>query len=121
MARILAVDDSPAMRQMVSVTLRSAGHVVVEARDGREALDIAKQPPAVDLVITDVNMPNMDGITLVRELRQLPHFRGVPLLVLTTEATEKKKMEGKAAGATGWIVKPFDPQRLLSAVARVVG
>ena len=85
------------------------------------ALTIAKQPPAVDLVITDVNMPNMDGITLVRELRLLPHFRGVPLLVLTTEATEKKKQEGKAAGATGWIVKPFDPQRLLSAVARVVG
>jgi two-component system chemotaxis response regulator CheY len=109
------------MRQMVGVTLRSAGHVVVEARDGREALDIARQPTTVDLVITDVNMPNMDGITLVRELRQLPHFRGVPLLVLTTEATEKRKMEGKAAGATGWIVKPFDPQRLLCAVARVVG
>jgi two-component system, chemotaxis family, chemotaxis protein CheY len=121
MARILAVDDSPAMRQMVSVTLRSAGHVVVEARDGREALEMARIPPAVDLVITDVNMPNMDGITLVRELRQLAHFRGVPLLVLTTEATEKRKQEGKAAGATGWIVKPFDPQRLLSAVARVVG
>jgi two-component system, chemotaxis family, chemotaxis protein CheY len=121
MARILAVDDSPAMRQMVSVTLRSAGHVVVEARDGVEALDIAKRPPAVDLVITDINMPNMDGITLVKELRQLAHFRGVPLLVLTTEATEQKKQEGKAAGATGWIVKPFDPQRLLSAVARVVG
>jgi two-component system chemotaxis response regulator CheY len=121
MARILAVDDSPSMRQMVSVTLRSAGHVVVEAFDGREALDIAMKQPAVDLVITDVNMPNMDGITLVRELRQLPHYRGVPLFILTTEATPQKKLEGKAAGATGWIVKPFSPERLLAAVARVVG
>src|SRR6201995_1204062 len=121
MPRILAVDDSPSMRQMVGVTLKSAGYEVLEACDGQEALNMAKEQAAVDLVITDVNMPNMDGITLVRELRLLPHFRGVPLLVLTTEATEKKKQEGKAAGATGWIVKPFDPQRLLSAVARVVG
>jgi two-component system, chemotaxis family, chemotaxis protein CheY len=121
MARILAVDDSPAMRQMVSVTLRSAGHVVLEAPDGCEALDIARNQPPVDLVITDVNMPNMDGITLVKELRLLPHYRGVPLLVLTTEATTQKKQEGKAAGATGWIVKPFDPERLLATIARVVG
>ena len=120
MARILAVDDSPAMRQMVSVTLRSAGHHVVEALDGREALEMAKKTPAVDLVITDVNMPNMDGITLVKELRQLAHYHGVPLLVLTTEASAQKKQEGKAAGATGWIVKPFNPERLLATVARVV-
>src|SRR5512142_1713458 len=120
MARILAVDDSPAMRQMVSVTLRSAGHDVVEAFDGVEALDIAKQQAAVDLVITDVNMPNMDGITLVRELRMLPHYRGVPLLVLTTEASAEKKLEGKAAGATGWVVKPFSPDRLLATIARIV-
>jgi len=109
------------MRQMVSVTLRSAGHDVVEAFDGREALDIARKQPAVDLVITDINMPNMDGITLVKELRQLAHYRVVPLLVLTTEASEQKKQEGKAAGATGWIVKPFNPEQLLAAVARVVG
>src|ERR1700761_2664766 len=121
MPRILALDYSPSMRQMVGVTLKSAGYEVLEACDGQEALNMAKEQAAVDLVITDVNMPNMDGITLVRELRLLPHFRGVPLLVLTTEATEKKKQEGKAAGATGWIVKPFDPQRLLSAVARVDG
>ena len=120
MARILAVDDSPAMRQMVSVTLRSAGHEVVEASDGRDALDIAKKQPAMDLVITDINMPNMDGITLVKELRQLAHYQGVPLLVLTTEASAQKKQEGKAAGATGWIVKPFNPERLLATVARVV-
>lgn len=120
MARILAVDDSPAMRQMVTVTLRSAGHDVVEALDGREALEMAKKAPPVDLVITDVNMPNMDGITLVKELRRLAHYRGVPLLVLTTEASSEKKLEGKAAGATGWIVKPFNPERLLAAVAKVV-
>jgi two-component system, chemotaxis family, chemotaxis protein CheY len=108
------------MRQMVSVTLRSAGHDVVEAFDGREALDIARKEPAVDLVITDINMPNMDGLTLVRELRQLAHYQGVPLLVLTTEASAQKKQEGKAAGATGWIVKPFNPDRLLAAVAKVV-
>ena len=75
---------------------------------------------AVDLVITDVNMPNMDGITLVRELRLLPHYRGVPLLVLTTEASAEKKLEGKAAGATGWVVKPFSPDRLLATIARIV-
>jgi two-component system chemotaxis response regulator CheY len=121
MARILAVDDSPAMRQMVSVTLRSAGHDVTEAVDGVAALNLAQKLPPMDLVITDVNMPNMDGITLVRELRQLSHYRGVPLLVLTTEASTQRKQEGKAAGATGWIVKPFNPERLLATVARVVG
>jgi two-component system chemotaxis response regulator CheY len=109
------------MRQMVSMTLRNAGHEVLEAFDGREALELAKNHPAVDLVITDVNMPNMDGITLVKELRQLVHYRGVPLLVLTTEATAEKKLEGKAAGATGWLVKPFDPERLLATIAKVVG
>jgi two-component system chemotaxis response regulator CheY len=120
MARILAVDDSPAMRQMVSVTLRSAGHEVIEAADGRDALELARKQPAVDLVITDINMPNMDGITLVKELRQLAHYQGVPLLVLTTEASAQRKQEGKAAGATGWIVKPFNPERLLATVARVI-
>ena len=120
MARILAVDDSAAMRQMVNVTLRSAGHEVLEACDGREALDLAIAQPAVDLVITDVNMPRMDGITLVRELRQLSHYRRVPLLLLTTESSPEKKSEGKAAGATGWMVKPFSPDKLLAIVARVV-
>jgi two-component system, chemotaxis family, chemotaxis protein CheY len=120
MTRILAVDDSPSMRQMVGVTLKSAGYEVLEACDGQEALNLAKAQAAVDLVITDVNMPNMDGITLVRELRALPHYRGVPLLVLTTEASAEKKMEGKAAGATGWVVKPFSPDRLLATIARIV-
>ena len=120
MTRILAVDDSPSMRQMVGVTLKSAGYEVLEACDGQEALNLAKGQAAVDLVITDVNMPNMDGITLVRELRALPHYRGVPLLVLTTEASAEKKMEGKKAGATGWLVKPFHPAQLLATLARVL-
>ncbi len=120
MARILAVDDSPSMRRMVAVTLTDAGHEVVTASDGQEALLLAKGEPPVDLVITDVNMPNMDGISLVRELRQLPHYRGVPLLVLTTEASTERKLEGKAAGATGWVVKPFSPERLLATIAKIV-
>jgi two-component system, chemotaxis family, chemotaxis protein CheY len=120
MARILAVDDSAAMRQMVNLTLTSAGHEVVQASDGQEALDLATARPAVDLVITDINMPRMDGITLVRELRRLSHYRGVPLLLLTTESSQEKRQEGKAAGATGWMVKPFSPERLLAIVAKVV-
>ena len=120
MARILAVDDSAAMRQMVGITLTGAGHEVQQAADGREALQIAERQ-TFDLVITDVNMPVMDGLTLVRHLRNLPGYRGVPLLVLTTEATTERKLEGKAAGATGWLVKPFNPDRLLATVAKVLG
>jgi two-component system chemotaxis response regulator CheY len=120
MARILAVDDSASMRQIVGATLRSAGHSVVEAADGQEALDLAREGQQLDLVITDLNMPRMDGITLVRELRRLPWFRGVPMLVLTTESSPERKLEGRAAGATGWVVKPFNPEKLLSAIARVV-
>ncbi len=119
MARILAVDDSAAMRQMVGITLTGAGHEVHQAADGREALQIAERQK-FDLVITDVNMPVMDGLTLVRHLRSLPNYRGVPLLVLTTEATTERKLEGKAAGATGWLVKPFNPERLLATVAKVL-
>ena len=119
MARILAVDDSAAMRQMVGITLTGAGHEVQQASDGREALAIAEREK-FDLVITDVNMPVMDGLTLVRHLRNLPSYRGVPLLILTTEATTEKKLEGKAAGATGWLVKPFNPDRLLATVAKVL-
>ncbi|MGH8150752.1 MAG: response regulator [Steroidobacteraceae bacterium] len=119
MARILAVDDSAAMRQMVGITLTGAGHVVQQAVDGREALQFAERE-RFDLVITDVNMPVMDGLTLVRQLRNMPSYRGVPLLVLTTEATTERKLEGKAAGATGWLVKPFNPDRLLATVAKVL-
>ena len=116
---IMTVDDSTSMRQMVKATLLSAGYDVVEASDGQEALEYARENP-VDLVITDVNMPRMDGITLVSELRSLPSYRLTPVLLLTTESSMDKKMEGKKAGATGWIVKPFNPAQLLATLARVL-
>ncbi|MDH5601800.1 MAG: response regulator, partial [Gammaproteobacteria bacterium] len=115
-----AVDDSASMRQMVSFTLKGAGHTVVEAVDGVDALAKAKSGK-FDLVISDVNMPNMDGITLIRELRALPNFKFTPMLMLTTESTAEKKQEGKAAGATGWIVKPFNPDQLLATANKVLG
>ena len=108
------------MRQMVRATLQSAGYGVVEAADGQEALDFARAN-AVDLVISDVNMPRMDGITLVSQLRTLPTYRLTPLLLLTTESSREKKMEGKRAGATGWIVKPFNPTQLLATLTRLFG
>ncbi|MBS0418260.1 MAG: response regulator [Proteobacteria bacterium] len=120
MARILAVDDSAAMRQMVGITLSGAGHEVEQAADGCEALQKA-EAMRFDLVITDVNMPKMDGITLVRELRGLQSYKYVPLLVLTTEATAERKQAGKAAGATGWLVKPFNPERLIATINKVLG
>ena len=118
-ATILTVDDSASMRQMVSFTLKRAGYTVVEAADGVEALNYARTS-AVDLVLTDVNMPNMDGISLVRELRQLLAYKFVPMLMLTTESGQDKKMLGKAAGATGWLVKPFNPEKLLATIEKVL-
>ncbi len=120
MASILAVDDSASMRQMVSFTLKGAGFDVVEAVDGVDALSKAKGQ-SFNLVITDVNMPNMDGISLIRELRGLPAFKFTPLLMLTTESGNDKKQQGKMAGATGWIVKPFNPDQLLATVKKVLG
>jgi len=120
MAKILAVDDSASMRQMVSFTLKGAGHDVVEAVDGVDALQKAKNN-VVDLVLTDVNMPNMDGVTLIRELRTLPDYKFTPMLTLTTESGGEKKSEGKQAGATGWIVKPFSPDQLLATINKVLG
>ena len=120
MASIMAVDDSASMLQMVVFTLKGAGYDVVEASDGQYALDIAKTR-GVDLVITDVNMPRMDGITLITELRKLPSYKFTPLLMLTTESSPEKKQQGKAAGATGWIVKPFNPEQLLNTVKKVLG
>ncbi|GMQ84100.1 MAG: response regulator [Gammaproteobacteria bacterium] len=120
MATILAVDDSNSMRQMVSFTLKQAGHDVTEAADGVEALELAKKS-SFNLVISDVNMPKMDGIALIKQLRTLPSYKFTPLLMLTTESGSDKKQEGKAAGATGWIVKPFNPDQLLSTVNRVLG
>jgi len=119
MAKILAVDDSASMRQMVSFTLKGAGHDVIEACDGVEALGIAKGK-SVDLVISDVNMPNMDGIALIAELRKLASYKFTPILMLTTESSTDKKMQGKSAGATGWIVKPFNPDQLLSTIKKVL-
>jgi two-component system chemotaxis response regulator CheY len=116
---VLAVDDSASMRQMVRYTLEGAGYKVVQAADGVEALEFAKSAGA-DLVLTDVNMPRMDGITLLRELRMLPAYKFTPMLVLTTESGQDAKQRGKQAGATGWIVKPFNPEQLLATIARVL-
>lgn len=118
--RILAVDDSASMRQMVAFTLTSAGFQVAEAEDGKVALEMA-QKEKFKLVLADVNMPNMDGISLVRALRGLTDYKFTPLLMLTTESTPEKKLEGKNAGATGWLVKPFNPEQLVSTVKRVIG
>ncbi len=120
MASILAVDDSASMRQMVAFTLKGAGYDVIEAIDGVDALNKAKGK-SVSMVLTDVNMPNMDGITLIRELRKLPNYKFTPMLMLTTESSMDKKTEGKSAGATGWLVKPFNPEQLLGTIKKVIG
>lgn len=119
-AHILAVDDSASMRQMVAFTLKAAGYEVTEAEDGAVALGLAKQGK-FKLVLADVNMPNMDGLTLVKNLRTLPDYKFTPLLMLTTESTPEKKAEGKAAGATGWLVKPFNPEQLIATIQKVLG
>lgn len=117
---VLAVDDSRSVRQMVALTLKGAGYDVVEAADGKEGLDKAKAQ-SINLVLTDQNMPNMDGLTLVKSLRALPQYKVTPILILTTESGDNMKAQGKSAGATGWLVKPFDPQRLLEVVKKVIG
>ncbi len=116
---ILTVDDSATMRQMIAFTLQSAGFEVVEASDGVDALEKVKGR-SLDLVITDINMPRMDGITLLKSLRALPEFRFTPILILTTEASPEMKAKGRENGATGWIVKPFSPEKLLEIVNKVV-
>lgn len=119
MHSILAVDDSASMRQMVAFTLKGAGYNVIEAADGQEALDKARGE-TVDLVLTDQNMPRMDGITLVQNLRGLATYATTPILILTTESSDEMKSKGRAAGATGWLVKPFDPGKLLDVVRKVI-
>jgi two-component system chemotaxis response regulator CheY len=119
MAVILAVDDSTSMRKVIAFTLASAGHTVIEAVDGEDGL--AKLTSGVNLMITDLNMPRLDGIGLIRAARANPACKGLPILMLTTESQESRKLEGKAAGATGWIVKPFAAEKLLAAVKRVLG
>lgn len=116
----LIVDDSKAMRQLVAFTLGGAGFEVIEGVDGQDALDKLDALPQLSLIVTDVNMPTMDGLTFVRRVRALPAYKYTPLLVLTTESDDEKKKEGRAAGATGWIVKPFNPDQMLKTVAKVV-
>lgn len=117
--QILTVDDSTSIRQMVCFTLRQAGFEVTEACDGVDALEKVTSA-SVDMALVDVNMPRMDGITLVKKLRSDARFRFIPIVMLTTESQQEKKMEGKAAGATGWIVKPFKPDQLLTVINKVL-
>jgi two-component system chemotaxis response regulator CheY len=119
MHSILAVDDSVSMRQMVSYTLKSAGFEVVEAVDGEDAFEKARQRH-FDLVLTDQNMPRLDGIGLTRRLREHPSFKTTPILILTTESSDQMKQAGRAAGATGWLVKPFDPAKLVEVIGKVI-
>ena len=117
---IMTVDDSTSVRQMVTFTLREAGYDVFEAVDGKDALSKIQSRP-VHMLITDLNMPNMDGIELIRNIRAGSTCKFIPIIMLTTESQAEKKMEGKAAGATGWIVKPFNPEQLLAVVKKVLG
>jgi two-component system chemotaxis response regulator CheY len=117
---ILTVDDSGSLRQMVSFVLRDAGYGVIEAVDGKDGLEKAKQQ-TVDLVLTDQNMPGMDGLSLIRALRDMKNYKSVPILMLTTESGDEIKAQGRAVGATGWMVKPFDPARLTEVVRKLIG
>jgi len=116
----LVVDDSPTMRQMVAFTLTNAGFKVVEAEDGKDAVNKVAAGPKMDIVVTDLNMPKMDGISLIKELRKMAAFKFTPILMLTTESAADKKQAGKDAGATGWIVKPFNPELMLKVIAKVL-
>ncbi len=117
---IMTVDDSASVRQMVTFTLRDAGYTVIEACDGKDALSKVENQP-LNMVLTDLNMPNLDGIGLIRALRANPACKFIPIIMLTTESQAERKQEGKAAGATGWIVKPFKPEQLIAVVKKVLG
>lgn len=118
---IMIVDDSASIRQVVSMTLKGAGFDVITANDGKDALTkLQGMSSRINLLITDVNMPNMDGITLVREAKKLPALKFMPMMMLTTEASDAKKQEGRAAGAKAWLVKPFQPPMLLTAVSKLI-
>ncbi|MCP4752954.1 MAG: response regulator [Proteobacteria bacterium] len=116
---ILTVDDSASVRQMVAFTLKNEGYEIMEAVDGVDALAKLEEKPA-DMVLTDLNMPNMDGIELIKNLRANPNFKFIPIIFLTTESQAEKKQAGKAAGATGWIVKPFKPEQLVGVIRKVL-
>ena len=117
---ILAVDDSPSMREMLAAVLRDSGYQVVEAEDGVKALEVAKSS-SIDVVLTDQNMPNMDGLSLVKNLRSLPAYKDTPIMMLTTESSAEMKQKGRDAGATGWMVKPFDPDKLVRMLKALIG
>ncbi len=119
MKKILAVDDSSSVREMVGFTLRKAGYEVVEAVDGKDGLDKAGGGK-FDMIITDLNMPNVDGLQLIGAVRKLPGYSFIPILMLTTESQAEKKDAGRKAGATGWIVKPFNADQLISTVQKLV-
>ena len=119
MATILVIDDSASLRQVVSIALKGAGYSVIEACDGKDALS-KLDGQRINLIVSDVNMPNMDGITFVREAKKLPAYKFTPVIMLTTEAGEKMKQEGQAAGAKAWVVKPFKPEQMLAAVSKLV-
>jgi two-component system chemotaxis response regulator CheY len=117
--KIMIVDDSASIRQVVGIALRGAGYDVVEACDGKDALS-KLNGDKIHLIISDVNMPNMDGITFVKELKQNNRYKFTPVIMLTTEAGKDKMMEGKSAGAKAWVVKPFQPPQMLDAVSKLV-
>ncbi|MCF5902997.1 MULTISPECIES: response regulator [Aeromonas] len=116
---ILIVDDSATIRQVVGMTLKGAGYEVMEASDGRDALN-KLDGKKINLIISDVNMPNMDGITFVKEAKKLANYKFTPVIMLTTESQDSKKQEGQAAGAKAWVVKPFQPEQMLAAVAKLI-
>ncbi|WP_434630110.1 response regulator [Chromobacterium sp. CV08] len=116
---ILIVDDSTTLRQVVRMTLAGAGYEVLEAGNGKEALDIL-DGRKIHLIISDVNMPQLDGIGLLKSIKQLPHYKFTPVIMLTTESAEDKKLEGKEAGAKAWVIKPFQPPVLLTAVSKLI-
>lgn len=115
---IMIVDDSASLRQVVSIALKGAGYEVIEACDGKDGL--SKLNGKIHLIISDVNMPNMDGITFLKEVKKLPNYKFTPVIMLTTESQEAKKAEGQAAGAKAWVVKPFQPQTMLAAVSKLI-
>jgi two-component system chemotaxis response regulator CheY len=116
---IMIVDDSASLRQVVGIALKGAGYETIEACDGKDALS-KLNGAKIHLVISDVNMPNMDGITFLKELKKLPNYKFTPVIMLTTESQEGKKAEGQAAGAKAWVIKPFQPQTMLAAVAKLI-
>ncbi|GAA3540056.1 response regulator [Zobellella aerophila] len=116
---VMVIDDSASIRQVVGIALKGAGYEVLEARDGQDALS-KLTGQKVHLMISDVNMPNMDGIAFVKEVKQRPAYRFTPIIMLTTESQEEKKRQGQAAGAKAWVVKPFQPEQMLAAVSKLI-